>query len=188
MKEEKLKELLERYYNGNTSDEEEFLLKEYFSGNDILPGYEAETEIFRFYSANERMAAPSDKLESSILDSIDYLEEDRKLKKSIFKRRRIIIISAAASLLILAGSYFFFISRTGPKDTYNDPRIAYAEAKRILYDVSVRLNRGTQTLQNTVKTAQKGLISVEKSANLISGQFEIIENIGKIIDKDDQKK
>jgi len=40
MKEEKLKQLLDRYYDGNTTSEEEKELKEYFSGTDIFPGYE----------------------------------------------------------------------------------------------------------------------------------------------------
>jgi hypothetical protein len=181
MKEEKLKELLERYYNGDTTSEEEYLLKEYFSGNNILPGYEAEKEIFRYYSADEKATAPSGNLESRILEAIDILEEKQKLKNAFFERNRLIILSVAASLLILIGSYYFFLYKTEPKDTYNDPQIAYAETKQILYDISVKLNRGTEALQHVARTAQTGLKSVVQSANLISSQIEIVENLDKIL-------
>lgn len=188
MKEERLKELLERYYNGSTSVEEEYILKEYFSGNDILPGFEAETEIFRYFSGDEKTIFLADSLESRILESIDILEKKQKFKSSFFDRNRVAILSMAASLLILLGSYFFFIYNSEPKDTYNDPLIAYTETKRILYEVSVRFNRGTRALQNVAGAAQTGLESVEKSANLISDQIERVENLGKILNSENRGK
>jgi predicted Zn-dependent peptidase len=50
MTENRLKEILDKYYEGESSPEEELELKKYFSGNDVLKGYEAEREIFRQYS------------------------------------------------------------------------------------------------------------------------------------------
>jgi hypothetical protein len=186
MKEEKLKELLERYYNGDTSDEEEFLLRKYFLGNEVFPGYEAEKEIFSYYSGNEEAYAPSDDLEKRIIKSIDAIEG-----KHTFSRKRLILLSVAASLAILIGSYFFFINRSEPEDSFDDPQIAYVEAKRILFDISVRMNRGTMALQNVARinnAAAAGLESVEKSASLISGQIERIENLGKLLETDDRGK
>ncbi len=55
MKEEKLRQLLNKYYDGNTSPGEEKELKQYFSGNAILPGYEAEKDIFRHYARSENV-------------------------------------------------------------------------------------------------------------------------------------
>lgn len=186
MKEEKLKELLERYYNGDTSQDEEFLLKKYFCGSDTLPGYDAEREIFRYFSCDEEVIKPSDDLESRILKSIDVLKT--KQKHELHYRRRLVILSMAASLLVLIGSYFFFIHETEPEDTFDDPQIAYAEAKQILYDVSDRLSRGTLVLQHVARTTQAGLESVEKSAKLLSDQIEIVEHPGKFLEKRDQKK
>jgi len=179
MKEEKLRELLEKYYSGSTSDEEEAWLREYFSGEEILPGFETETDIFRYYSDSKGITPHSDNLEARILTSVDTL--DQKLKIRI---RRLIIYSAAASLLLLAGSYFFFTNRNRIEDTYTDPQIAYFEAKRVLYDVSLRLNKGTQALKDIAilnSVAEKSLIPLGKSADLISGQMEKIQHAGKLL-------
>ncbi len=188
MKEEKLKELLVRYYSGDTTSEEEFLLKEYFSGDDILPGYEAEKEIFRYYSTYERITAPSGKLESRILDAIDRFDEKQKLKSAFFERNRLIILSVAASLLILIGSYFFFLIKSEPKDTYDDPQIAYAVTKQILYNMSVNLNKGAEAMQHVSGTARTGLESIEQAANRISSQIGIVKNLDKIPKNGNRKK
>ncbi len=182
MKEEKLKELLEKYYNGDASDEEEVLLREYFSGEVVFPGYEAEKDIFGYYIVIDKIVPPSDDLETRILQSVDGSGHPRKSRTA-----RLIVLSAAALLLILIGSYFFFTTRPGVKDTYDDPQIAYIEARRILYDVSVRFNKGTMALQNfaRINTAtEAGLESVERSADLISGHIEIVENLGKMLKND----
>ena len=186
MKEERLKELLEKYYNGDTSTEEESELKKYFAGNTIVPGYEAEMEMFRHFSVYEQDAAPSDDLESRIIDSIDALES--KQKHTLRHRKSLVVLSAAATFLILIGAYFFLTRETEPEDTFDDPQIAYAEAKRILYDVSVRLNRGTLALEQVARTTKTGIESVEKTANMITGQIEIVEHLGRFIETNDQKK
>ena len=183
MKEEKLKELLEKYYNGKSSEEEEAILREYFSGEEILPGFEADSEIFSYYATGNEIVPPSDDLEARIIRSVDTLERNQK-----FRTGRLVILSAAATLLMLIGSYFFLTSGSGIEDTYDDPQVAYLEARRILYDVSVRLNKGTQALQTVERmniAAEAGMKSVEKSADLISGRIDILENLGKLLNNND---
>jgi len=187
MKEERLKELLDKYYNGDTSEEEEFLLRQYFSGENVLPGYEAENEIFNYYSDDINVNAPADDLEARLIDSIELLEKKRMLRKRFIRSG----LGMAATVLVLLGTYFFFLGSSEPKDTFSDPRIAYAETKRILYDVSVRLNRGTQALQHVViisNAAQAGRESMQRSADIISNQFEKIVHLDDILYVNDKKK
>lgn len=169
MKREELKELLEKYYDGQTSAEEEERLKKYFTGKDILPGFEAEKEIFSHYTVSEIIPVPSVDFEDRIFGNIDDLE--RKEKNKSVKKRYITVISAAATILLLVGSYFIFFNREVQEDTFSDPQIAYAETMKILYEVSVKLNKGTEALKplNKMQDAMKtGLESVDKSASIIS--------------------
>src|SRR4030042_4414728 len=168
MKEEKLKELLERYYNGDTSQSEEAELNKYFAGNEICEGYEAEREIFRHYSGSEIIPVPSVDFEERIIEALDDLENKHKNKS--FRKRYIMIMSAAAAILILIGSYFIFFYQTEPEDTFTDPQLAYAETMRILNEVSVKLNKGTEALKpiNRLQYMSTGLITMERSADIIS--------------------
>ncbi len=169
MKREELKELLEKYYGGQTSMEEEERLKKYFSGKDILPGYEVEKEIFSHYTSSESIPVPSVDFEDRILGNIDDFE--RRQKTISLKKRYITIISAAATILLLVGSYFIFFNREAQEDTFTDPQIAYAETMKILYDVSAKLNKGTEALKplnNMQDALQTGLESADRSASVIS--------------------
>lgn len=169
MKEEKLKELLEKYYNGNTSETEETELKKYFSGYDIIDGYEAEKEIFSHYSRSEFIPVPSVDFEARIMKAVDDIRIDQG-KKYLWKRP-ISILSAAATILILIGSYFLFFHQPEAEDTFSDPQLAHTEAMRILNIVSVKLNKGTQALKSMGKiqiASKTGMRSINRSAVIIS--------------------
>ena len=49
MKTEELNRLLEKYYSGESTEEEERDLKVFFTGNDIPEGYEAERALFGYF-------------------------------------------------------------------------------------------------------------------------------------------
>jgi hypothetical protein len=181
MKEELLKKLLEKYYNGDTSVEEEQYLKEYFLGEDVLPGYEAEKEIFRLYSASCEIITPDNGLESRIKLAIDNLEEQKMNRTPVI--RRYTLMSIAAGLLIIIASYFMLKHQAEPKDTYTDPRLAYAETMKILNEVSYKMNKGTSALEpvrKIARAAQAGLCSVSKSASVITDNLKSIRMIDKI--------
>jgi len=85
MKEERLKQLLEKYYSGDTSLDEERELRDYFSANDIYQGYETEKDILSGYSKSEKTPVPSPGFEQRILMAVDDLEE-RQVKRILRKR------------------------------------------------------------------------------------------------------
>jgi len=150
MKEEDLKQLLERYYDGSTSEEEEQELRHYFTSSEVLPGYEAEKELFSFYAAgSDPVPEPAPDFEQRIKSTVK--EYELKEKRLISRRMTLAFLSAAAGLLILAGFYFFLYSRTEPADTYKDPKIAYNETLKILKDVSSQMNRAKHTLKPVSK-------------------------------------
>ncbi len=173
MKKEELDKLLERYYAGETSAEEEQRLKEYFSGEDVFPEFDAEKEIFSHYESREKIPVPSVNFEDRIINAIDDLEKEQK--RISLRMKYIAIISGAAAVLLLVFSYFFFINEQVQEDTFSDPQLAYAETMKILYEVSVKLNKGTEALKplNKMQCAmEKGLESVDRSASVISANLQ----------------
>jgi hypothetical protein len=149
MNAEELNRLIGKYYNGESTEEEESTLREYFNGNNILQGYEAEKEIFGYYTGSVEIPDPSSDFEARILAGIDASE---RIRVSLKVRRYLIpVLSTAAGLLLLGGSYFLFTNRPESTDTFKDPQIAYAETLKILREVSSQMNRGTQVLEPVAK-------------------------------------
>jgi len=173
MKEEDLHRLLEKYYNGASTDKEELALREYFKKTDIPDGYDAEKMIFGFYDELVDIPEPSPDFESRIIAGIDV--SDFRTSRSKLRRYILPYLSAAAGLLILVSSYFFLVNRVVPRDTFSDPEIAYAETMKILMDVSTKLNQGTQTLQPVRKINEmtvKSFEAINKSSKIIEKNFK----------------
>jgi hypothetical protein len=168
MIEEELKRLIEKYYSGMSTEEDEKALRTYFIENIAPPGYEAEKEIFSFYMKAIEVPEPSADFEAEIFRAID--STDGRGRSTKVRRFLVPLLSAAASLLILAGSYLFFVHKATPEDTFTDPQLAYAETMKILMDVSTQINRGTRPLKHVGKINEmkiKSIASINKSALLV---------------------
>jgi hypothetical protein len=184
MNEEELKRLIEKYYNGESTEEEENTLKDFFRKNNVPEGYEAEKEIFSYYTGSEDIPEPSIDFEARILAGIDASERVAGSQKT--KRYIISVMSAAAGLLLLAGSYFFFVKKSETADTFTDPKIAYAETVKILRDVSFQLNHGARVLEpvskinkvkiKSIETINKSTRVVERNLDYLQKTIEISHN------------
>ena len=183
MNEEVLKRLVEKYYNGESTEEEERSLRDFFTKNDIPEGYEAEKIIFSYYSDSALVPEPSIGFEARILAGIDASEKNRGIRQ--MKKYLLPVFSVAAGLLILVGSYIFFISRSGATDTFTDPKIAYAETIKILRDVSSQLNRGAQALEpvgKINKLTRKSFKTINNSARIVEKNLENLDYLQRAID------
>jgi hypothetical protein len=179
MNTEELNSLLEKYYNGESTEKEEKALKEFFSGNNVPEGYAAEKEIFSYYLATEKIPEPSAGFEARILAGIDSCDkrESQKLRKLILT-----YMSSAAGLLLLAASYFFIIHRTESQDTFTEPKMAYLETMKILLDVSTRLNHGTQALEPVSKInklTKESFSTIIKSATIVEKNLKNLDFLNK---------
>jgi hypothetical protein len=183
MNAEELNRLIEKYYNGESTEEEEKTLREYFKENNIPEGYEAEKEIFGYYRAAREVPEPSFDFEARILAGIDASGRKRGSQK--IRKYVLPLLSAAAGLLILAGSYFFFVHRNEPVDTFTDTEIAYAETMKILMDVSSHLNQGAQALEpvsriNEITT--KSFEAINKSSIIVEKNLKNLDYLQKAIE------
>jgi|WetSurMetagenome_2_1015567.scaffolds.fasta_scaffold35575_2 hypothetical protein len=183
MNTEELDRLLDKYYKSESTEEDENILRAFFSTGDIPEGYEAEKEIFSYYLASASVPEPSDDFEDRIMKGVSGFEMmpfSGKFRKSIIP-----FLSVAATLLILVGSYFFFVNRNETKDTFSDPKLAYAETMRILRNVSAKLNRGTSALEPVSKMNEVTVRSFEtlnRSTKTIGKNLMNLEYLQKAID------
>jgi len=183
MNEEEIIKLLDKYYSGNTSQDEEKELKKYFSDDDVLHDIETEKGIFSGLAKFDEVPEPSAGFEDRIIKSIDELE--RRQGRNNFRNKYIALFSAAAAILLLFGSYFIFIYKAQLQDTFSDPQIAYVETMKILNDISVKLNKGTQALQPINKIESAARLSketIDRSASIISGSLKKIKPVSQLSD------
>jgi hypothetical protein len=188
MNREELNRLIAKYYNGDSTDEEELALRELFQSDDAPEGYDAEKAVFGYYGPTGGFPEPSFDFESRILAGVDASESEikpQKLRKYILP-----YLSAAATILILVGSWFFFIHRSEPEDTFSDPVIAYSETIKILMDVSAKMNRGAMVLEPVRKIdemASQSMNAVSKSTGKIGKNLQDLGNVLEPLEKTDKK-
>jgi hypothetical protein len=143
---QEIEKLIEKFFEGETSLEEETLLREFFSGTDVPHKWAGLTAYFAFSSHEKETAMSTDPLAR-----IPEMQTGKKRWSAVtdLKRPYIYWISGvAAGLLILVAVLVKFDPFTRTIDsTYQDPQTAYLEAKKILFYVSNKLNKGTSRLQ-----------------------------------------
>ena len=98
----RMEELLEKYYNGETSVEEENILRAFFEAGDVPDHLRAEAEIFGFFN-QEKKASLSGEMEAR-LDKI--ISDSGSPKLNLGRGLKYYWLSgAAAVILILIGIF-----------------------------------------------------------------------------------
>jgi len=176
MKDKDLKQLLEKYYSGESTEEEEIFLNEYFNGNSVSEGYEAEKLIFRYFEEEKNIPPPAVDFEIRIMEGVDRFNKKRKAQE--LRTYLYPVIGVAASILLILGAQLIFSPKEKSTDTFDDPQIAYAETRKILYDVSIKLNRGTRSMEPVGKISKmkgKSFEAINKSTEIISKSLKSLD-------------
>ena len=185
MKTQEISALLDKYYRGETTEEEEMFLRNHFSQSSDTDEFGDEKEIFNFYASEQDVPLPSPGFENRIIAAIDGQEKLREKRH----RRRLIYsaISTAAALIIIIGSYFYFAQQSNQTDTYSDPAVAYAETMKILMTVSATLNKGQNALEPVGRLAKMNeltLDQISKSSLMIQSTARKLDILQKVSGND----
>lgn len=170
---EKINRLLVEYYEGNTTEEQEELLKDYFKTADVPDHLQKEKEVFLSLCSDvdEAIEVPV-RLEKTLSLLID---EKAKEEQLFFHRNRTRynwywVGSIAATLLLLVsvgyGVTSFGEDYEAPQDTFSDPVAAYQVLQATLIEVSANLNEGVNEVQKTQqdlwKVTQEVRLEIQK--------------------------
>ncbi len=140
MAHEKIKELLSKFNEGTTSEEEEAQLKEYL----------ADPAVASLFPEAEYIVKSRTEVPEPSADFLDKLEAVTRRERKMTSREEMIRYSMtiAATAVILIGTYLLFdyLRPDRMRDTYSDPEIAMAEVRSILTAVSQNMNTGTEPL------------------------------------------
>ena len=149
-----IEELLERYYDAQTSEAEEQQLKDFFLNEEVPPHLQAEKEMFLQLQVPEG-------LEERLSRQIDQWEEQERRTLKVNHSFRLQWIGIAASLLLLfgAGWHLYAPRPIARQDTCATPEEAYAHAEKALVMLSTALDKG----MNQMNTLQEANERIEKN-------------------------
>lgn len=135
--------LLEKYWEGETTLVDEAELHDYFSGGDIAPSHKAYQPLFEYQiSERERQLDfdPFAKLEESDPKVIP-------LKSSGIRQLRKWSVAASIAVICMLGIGYLSQPAEPNLGTYEDPQLAYNEAKQTLLMVSQKFQSGKKQVQ-----------------------------------------
>lgn len=151
MNKAKLENLLEAYYNGETTVEEEKRLIDYFAtATDIPAEFEADKGVFTalgcFGNDAEMPDTLGDKLDAWMAEELDKEEVKRtpnkRIKLHVFRR---ITIAAAATIALFIGLKFIVEPNTSPRHIAPTELSLEESAmitQKVLIEISNQLNKG----------------------------------------------
>jgi hypothetical protein len=134
MESDKIEQLLEKYFQGETSIAEENELKNYFSSLNVAQHLEQYRPMFGYFSQAKEQ----------------QFQQEVPLQT---RKRKVAWLSIAASVVVLLGigtySYVNYnnVSPSQNLGTYDDPEVAFRETQKALALLSTHVNTGIESVQ-----------------------------------------
>lgn len=131
-----MEDLLKKYWDCETTLEEEKQLREYFGGNNIPDQWKDTAALFRYFEETKKKSLPDLAFEGEVMHKL-HAPKKSKVVRLIYNTMRI----AAGLAVVLAAMWFIRneIRETTPQavvDTYDDPNLAFEETKKALLMIS----------------------------------------------------
>jgi hypothetical protein len=149
-----MKELLEKYFNGKTSLEEEAALKDYFNSEDVDSELEVYKPLFVLFE-QEKSICLGHEFDQRILESISASPKVRFLN---YQYRQVLKVAAVLVLLVSAWLFYENPLKSSKREIdwskyeTNDPVLAWKQTRQAFALLSSKLNKAAdETTQNIVK-------------------------------------
>ncbi len=136
-----MNELLEKYWEGQTSLQEEQQLRDYFASDQVLPQH----ELYRPLFAALVVESSSEVDDFDAFAKVNTQQTQEKIVNS--KTWKGIVAAASISLLVALGAGYFNQPSQQDLGTYEDPQEAYEATLAALELVGTKFNKGRNNLQ-----------------------------------------
>lgn len=136
MDSKRIDELLNKYWECETTLEEEQQLQEYFNGDHVADQHRNTAPLFRFYRENKKKSIVDASFEKEIVRKVQ--RKGKGTVVSLFKNS----MRIAAGIAVLMIAVYFIrteVRKSTPQeivDTYDDPQLAFEETKKALMMIS----------------------------------------------------
>jgi hypothetical protein len=132
----RINELLSKYWNCETSLEEEAELRDHFKSDNIPDELRETAPLFRYFEENKKKSLNDVSFDREVWEKIQTPKRGQ-MAKLVYNTMRI----AAGLTVVLAATWFIrneIRSTTPPEvvDTYDDPKMAFEETKKALMMIS----------------------------------------------------
>ena len=163
----RIENLLSKYWNCETSLEEEQQLREYFKGGDIPEQWKETAALFRYFEENKKKTLNDVAFDAAIMQNVEP-QKKGKLVKLFYNSMRI-----AAGIAVLVMAVWFVrkeVRDTTPQvvvDTYDDPQLAFEETKKALLMISKSFGTAESQAKklNMFNEAQEEIQKKDKGKN-----------------------
>jgi hypothetical protein len=144
MDSKRIEGLLKKYWECETTLEEEQELRTYFSGNDIPQEYKQAAPLFQYFNESKKKSLKDVSFDKHVINSVSQ-KKGGKIISLFHNSMRI-----AAGIAVLMIAFIFIrkeIRKTTPQemvDTFNDPQLAFEETKKALMIISKGIGTAEQ--------------------------------------------
>jgi len=130
----RMEELLQKYWNCETSLDEETQLRAYFQRADVPEHLKETANLFRYFEQQKNTSIQDIALDGVIVPG----QHRNKTRKLVYNSLR---IAAGVAVLVVAGWFLRHETKTENTaevivDTYDDPKLAFEETKKALRMIS----------------------------------------------------
>ena len=164
--------LLEKYWNAETTLEQEQELREFFQGTDVPENLNEAAVLFRYFE-NEKSKKLNENFDADVTKKVQQRQGGKIIPMTNwFQIARV----AAGIIVVVAAVYLIGVDRTSKEiaDTESDPKLAFEQTKKALLMISKNfhkaqreasminlLNEAEQTIQRKPSEEDK-----EKKVNI----------------------
>lgn len=165
MKRKEIQQLLQAYFSGESTLEDEKKLEVYFMSDNVDEEF---AEYAEFFGGISELKSTTDDstIEEDVMDFI--LENEHKEKKHYLGMWKMVTGIAASIIIVLGGILFYEQQQKSFDDTFDNPQEAYAYAQQTLQFVSGKYSKGLaefsnfEKLQIADKSLKKGIAPVNE--------------------------
>ncbi len=175
METKEIAKLLQKYFNGESTADEEKSLETYFRSGNVAEEFKEYTE---FFSGISELANNTDN--SNIEEEImDFILENENREKTRYRWLWQSVTGIAASVIIILGGFLFYQQQQKPfNDTFENPKEAYAYAHQTLQFMSVKYNKGMAGLSGFEKL-NKATKPIKRATAPVNEFYDAIEKMEK---------
>src|SRR5215204_5341894 len=137
MDSKRINELISKYWNCETSLEEEAELRLHFKSGNIPDELRETASLFQYFEENKKKSLSDVSFDGQVMEKIKSPVKQGQIARLVYNSMRI----AAGLTVVIAATWFIRneIRSTTPQevvDTYDDPKMAFEETKKALMMIS----------------------------------------------------